>query len=257
MPIIKTNNNRIIIKKAKSMCIIPYVYSEDIADYVLGDTVYDISSIIGDSITLEQSDGETTSKENEFTGEIIVENVSTGKMVFSAQCLDLQNNVLKAIFNTYTNSEAGITAFKKDFETNFALIRIRLQDNDSPDIYLPKVALNTKLALSQLKTRGSQGNINGTAMSTICSVIQTTTDGVTPGLLEPFQDDEIYQVDTPLFFVPRTKTPLFLHHIEYTGDFQVDSYYFDEIDFSVSQSSNCLHNRVSTSENFSQYQIFL
>lgn len=261
MPIITTTSGRKILKKAESMCLIPYVYDDttDVNDYVLGNTIYDISAIIGDSITLEQSDGETQTKENEFTGDIIVKNVTTGEWAFSSQCLDLQNSILQAIFGAYYNSEVGISALKKDYETIYVLIRIRFKDNDTPDVYLPKVLLNSKLMLNQMKTRGSQGNINGTAMSRICAVIKNTANPPAPGFLESFTDfteEETYLVDTPVLFVPKNKTPLFLHHYEESSDAEKESYYFDEVDFSTTAEDNCLHNRVVLGNNLSQYNIF-
>lgn len=259
MPIIKTERNKIVLKKAESMCLVPYVYNEDVEDYVLGDTIYDLSSVIGDSITVEQSDGDTTTKENEFTGEIIVENVTNGKRAFTAQCLNLQDEVLRALFKAYVNTESCISALRKDFETNFALVRIRFKGDGVPDVYLPKVALNARMIINQMKTRASYGDIKGTVMSRVCSVVKTAADGVLYGLLEPLTDtdmSDVYQWDTPMLFVPKSKTPLFLHHIEYAADWSVDSYYFDELDFSASHSTNCLHNRVVSADSLSQYQIF-
>lgn len=262
MPIVTTKTGRKVLKKAESMCLIPYVYDDttDINDYVLGDTIYDISAIIGDSITLEQSDGDTQTKENEFTGDVIVKNVTSGEWAFSAQCLDLQNTVLQAIFGAYYNSEVGISAIRKDYETMYALIRIRFKDNDTPDVYLPKVALNSKLMLNQMKTRGSQGNINGTAMSRMCAVIKTMANPPAAGFLESFTDitsiDPVYQVETPVLFVPKTSVPLFLNHYEEDPDPDKCAFIFDEISFSTISQENCFHNRVVLGEDLSQYSIY-
>lgn len=240
MPIIKTDSNRILLKKAESMCLVPYVYDANVEDYVLGDTVYDISAIIGDSITLEQEDGETTSKENEFTGNIIVENVTAGKMAFSAQCLDMQDKVLELLFGAYTaegvnGAVDGIVAFPDDFVLQYALIRIRFRDSDTPDVILPKVQMNSKLLLQQMKTRGSQGNVNGTVLNQMITIVDNTTS-----LLKVLEfgsraiGNQTYAPNTPVLFLRRQYSPMILHH-------QVDNsdeYVFSTVDFSTGEVSH-------------------
>lgn len=259
MSIINTKSNRIVLKNAKSMFIMPYVYDSTVGDYVLGDDIYDISAIIGDSITLEQEDGETQSKENEYTGETIVENVTSGKYAFTAQCLDLQNAVLRVLFGAYYNSSVGIAALRSDYITMYAMIKITFSERSAPDVYLPKVSLNSKLLMSQLKTRGSQGNINGTALPHVCSVIKSTPSGSTAGQFEPLRElasnSNIYQVDTPVLFVPKDKTPVFLHSYTYSATPSSEVYNFDEAVFSGSTNHNCSRNRITYGSALSKYVI--
>lgn len=209
MPLIQTNTGRKIFKKAESMLVVPYVYNSRIGDYALGETVYDISAVIGDSIVLEQSEGTTETKENEFRSEPLLQATSGAKCGFTAQCLDLQNNVLKALFNAMTVGDHGIAAFNDDYSTLYALIRIGFGGQDTPDIILPKVQLNSRIFIQQLRTRAGQGNISGTANSFNVAI----KDPVNPGhLLQfavPATNGTTYTPYTPVLFVPRGYTPLF------------------------------------------------
>ena len=64
MSLIQTKNGRTVLMKAESMMLVPYVYNSTYGDYVLGSDVYDISEVIGDSIVIEQSEGDSVTKEN-------------------------------------------------------------------------------------------------------------------------------------------------------------------------------------------------
>ena len=204
MPIITTNTGRKIFRKADSLLVIPYVYNSTYGDYVLGDTAYDLSSIIGDSITLEQDDGDTQTKECEFYSEPVVKNVTMGEIKITAQCLDLQNAVLRALFGSYYNNSAGASAIRKDYETLYALIRIRFSEEDTPDVYLPQVLLNSKLLLQQMKTRGAQGNLGGTVLARVCSVIDSGTSLLS--FSDPVKVNNVYQIETPILMLTAKDT---------------------------------------------------
>lgn len=209
MSLITTNEGRIVLKKASSMMAVPYVYDSTVGDYVLGDDVYDISAIIGDSITLEQSDGNTEAKYNEFKASPLIESVSGSKYNFTAQCLDLQNSVLQSLFGVmvghgYNGAVNGAVAFNDDFVLLYALIRISFEDASLPDVVMPKVQLNSKLFIQQLKTRASQGNIAGTALAHTVAV----DDMVNPAEGELLQfssqaNGTTYTPHTPVLLVPR------------------------------------------------------
>lgn len=221
MPIVYTKDNRVVLKKAKSMEIVPYVYDESVEDYVLGDTIYDIFSIIEDSITIEESDGDTTIKANEHTGKPIVTNTNKGDSKFTAQCLDIQNSILKSLFGAYIGMDEteetpveveGLAALPNDYPTIFALIRITFKDESIPDVYLPKVQLNSKLMMQQMKTRGSQGNISGNIIPhQVC-----VGKGVSVFLINfaTIAGESDFIVETPVLFCPSGYTPYFLHHYE-------------------------------------------
>lgn len=207
MSLITTNSNRIVLKKAASMMVVPYVYDNTVGDYVIGNDVYDISAVIGDSITLEQSDGNTEAKYNEFKASPLIESVSDSKYAVTAQCLDLQDKILRSLFGAMTASN-GAVAFNDDFVLIYALIRIRFKDSSSPDVILPKVQLNSKLFINQLKTRASQGNIAGSALSCHCAIRNSMVSATS---FHTHNGKETYTPYTPLLFVPREKSALFFY----------------------------------------------
>lgn len=218
MGLITTNSGRIVLKKAASMMVLPYVYNSTIGDYVFGTDVYDISAVIGDSITIEQSEGSTTTKENEFVAAPLLECVSGGKYGFTAQCIDLQNTVLKSCFNAMTISgENGAVALQDDYTLLYALIRVRFEDTSLPDVFLPKVQMNSKLLISQLKTRLSQGNLSGSARSVYVAIANADGDHAL-SFVNPMSSQGVYTPYTPVLFVPQNKTPLFFYKKTATTD---------------------------------------
>ena len=231
------------------MMLVPYVYDEDVEDYVLGSEVYDISAVIGDSIVLEQKDGEVEEKFNEFVRSPLVRNVTAGAYDFTAQCLDLQDKVLRALFGAYTASGTngvvnGVAALPDDYQLQYAMIRIRFRDINLSDVILPKVQMNSKLLMQQMKTRGSQGNVSGTALSQRVAVIDR--DAVSPMALQ-FGSQAVGETTfaplTPILFVPRTHTPMVFHHEDDTDD---NKYIFSTVNFTTGSVS---HNRILDKSN--------
>lgn len=232
MSLITTNDGRIVLKKAESMMVVPYVYDSSVGDYVIGEDVYDISAVIGDSITIEQDDGETSTKNNEFVAAPLIECVYGAKYNFTAQCIDLQNAVLVSCFNVMTSEgSSGAVAFNDDHTLLYALVRIRFRDESLPDVFIPKLQLNSKLLVNQLKTRLSQGNIAGTARSVFVAVADS---GSTSALSfnVPTSGDTTYTPFTPVLFIPRGSEPLFFHH---KGSGSSD--YYSVVDFLNGSSS--------------------
>lgn len=209
MSLITTNEGRIVLKKAESMMVVPYVYDSSVEDYVLGDDVYDISAVIGDSITIEQSDGNTEAKYNEFKASPLIESMSGSKYNFTAQCVDFQDSVLQSLFGVmvgrgYNGAVNGAVAFNDDFVLLYALIRIRFKDASLPDVVMPKVQLNSKLFIQQLRTRQAQENIAGTALAHTVAVDDRDNPAV--GILLQFSSQSngtTYTPYTPALFVPR------------------------------------------------------
>lgn len=251
MSLIETKTGRKFLRKAESMMLVPYVYddTDGVEDYVLGSEVYDISAVIGDSIVLEQKDGEVDEKFNEFVQSPIVRNVTAGAYDFTAQCLDLQDKVLRALFGAYTASGTngvvnGVAAFPDDYQLQYAMIRIRFHDTNLSDVILPKVQMNSKLLMQQMKTRGSQGNVSGTALSQRVAVIDR--DAVSPMALQfgsGAVGESTFVPVTPVLFVPRGYTPMVLHHEDDADD---NKYVFSTVDFTTGSVS---HNRIVDKSN--------
>ena len=241
MSLITTNDGRIVLKKAQSMMVVPYVYDQSVEDYILGGDVYDISAVIGDSITIEQSDGNTEAKYNEFKASPLIESVSGSKYNFTAQCLDLQNSVLQSLFGVmvghgYNGAVNGAVAFNDDFVLLYALIRIRFEDASLPDVVMPKVQLNSKLFVQQLKTRASQGNIAGTALAHTVAV--DDMDNPAEGELLQFSSQAngaTYTPDTPVLFVPRG-----YDFFVYRNEAKLDDVY-SRVNFNIGSVGNNIH----------------
>ena len=243
MPLIETKTGRKYLRKAESMMLVPYAYdsTQGVEDYVLGSDVYDISAVIGDSIVLEQKDGEVEEKFNEFVQSPLVRNVTAGSYDFTAQCLDLQDKVLRALFGAYTASGTngvvnGVAALPDDYQLQYAMIRIRFHDINLSDVILPKVQMNSKLLMQQMKTRGSQGNVSGTALSQRVAVVDR--DAVPPMALQ-FGSQVVGETTfiplTPIIFVPRTYTPMVLHHKDENDD---NKYVFSTVNFTTGSVSH-------------------
>jgi len=246
MSLIETKTGRKYFRKTESMMLVPYVYddSDEVNDYVLGSDVYDISAVIGDSITLEQKDGDVDEKFNEFVRTPIVRNVTAGSYDFTAQCLDLQDKILKSLFCAYTASGAtgvvqGVVAMPDDYQLQYVMIRIRFKDASLSDIVLPKVQMNSNILLQQMKSRGSQGNVSGTALSQRVAVIDI---GDAAPMVLQFGSGSVGESTfvpvTPVLFVPRGYTPMVLHHEDDADD---NKYVFSTVNFST---GSVAHNTV-------------
>lgn len=243
MSLIETNTKRKFFRNAESMMLVPYVYNDSagVNDYVLGNDVYDISAVIGDSIALEQKDGDVEEKFNEFVRTPIVRNVSAGSYDFTAQCLDLQDEVLRVLFGAYTASGTngavdGMAAIPDDYQLQYAMIRIRFKKTNLSDIVLPKVQMNSNLLLQQMKTRGSQGNVSGAALSQWVAVVDK--DAVSPMALQfgsGAVGESTYVPYTPILFVPRTYTPMVLHHRDENDN---SKYIFSTVNFTTGSVSH-------------------
>ena len=181
-------------------------------------------------------------KFNEFVRSPLVRNVNSGSYDFTAQCLDLQDKVLRLLFGAYMASGAdglvdGIAAFPDDYLLQYAMIRIQFRDPDLSDIILPKVQMNSQMMMQQMKTSVSQGNISGTALSREVAVIDTGASS--PSVLQfasQVSEQPTYTPITPILFVPRNHTPMVLHHID---EFDDSTYIFSTVDFTT---GTVLHN---------------
>ena len=208
MALIETKKGRTILKNAESMMAVPYVYDASLGDYVLGNDIYDITAVIGDSIVIEQSDGDNVSKENEFVATPILEAYTNGKFAMNAQCIDLQDKVLRALFSAMTatsyNGTSESAAFCDDFVERYALLLVRFDNDLTPDVVMPKVMMNSRPFIQQLKTRAAQGNLSGTCSSKDVAV----QDGGHPNQNALMQfsvpnGKPTYKPYTPLLFVPK------------------------------------------------------
>lgn len=234
MSLIETKTGRKYLRKIESLMLVPFVYEKEYDDYILGEDVYDISAIIADTLSLEQKDGDVTEKFNEFVRSPLVRNVTAGAYDFTAQCLDLQDKVLKVLFGALPakgndGDVEGLVAMPDDNKLLYAMVRIRFKDDTLSDIILPKVQIDSKMVLQQMKSHGGQGNISGTALPRMTAVDDIHADHTVVGFTDTVADEVLFAINTPVLFVPRDYPPMVLHHYD-SGS---DRYIFSMVDFST------------------------
>ena len=211
MSLIKTNSGRITLKKAESFMVVPYVY-DSAYGLVLGEDVYDITAIIGDTISVEPSEPDKTTKNNEFKKSPLVECFDGGEYSLKAQCIDIQNKVLKSLFGLMVSSSIeGLFAVGDDFLEKHALVRIRFKDASSPDIIIPNLSLSSRLLIKQLKTNFSEGNIEGVCLPSGIAVIKTTVSTACQ-FTDSASGETVYSPYSPMVSVPRGYTFLLYDH---------------------------------------------
>lgn len=223
--VIITKDNKRYVRKATGLLVTPYVYDEDDAKYYLGTDTYDIFAIVGDSISITQESGETDTLVNEFSSIPVIENVTMGKWNFRADCIDMQNTVLRELFSAKVAHDSndyveGAIAMPSDFRTVYCCIQILFGEGE-PILVLPKVLMSSSLNISSLRTSVVKNTIQGTPLLTeIC-----LPENETSVLKFINSDEETYTPLTPLVFIPSGKDFGVLHHKDVTTNLTYFSMY--------------------------------
>lgn len=130
----------------------------------LGEDTYDLVNIVGDTTSVEQAENDVNALEHEFSNEPLYEVINLGDKTFTTECIDFQNDVLKALFGWETG-EGGDDAFAPIvYKDLYCKIEMQFNSTDSI-IVLPKVKLNSRAVIATMKTDASRGNITGTCYS--------------------------------------------------------------------------------------------
>lgn len=205
--IIKTQAGKRYFKRLSAMLVTPYEYVSSTDDWVIGPKTYDLYAIIGDTVRIEQAEGDKTHKFNEFTPLPVITNTSMGVWTFSADCLDAQNTVLKLIYGV--QGTTGITVFPEDVKECLCCIELQFA-NSQTSVLLPKVSLNSTFLMESMKTSFLRNKITGTVLSSMVSFVEDMPDRSTarlkkltdtPANASPKWSD--YQLYTPMSFVDR------------------------------------------------------
>lgn len=153
---------RRVFANLKAAYFTPWMNEGDTAygeDHV-GDTTYDLVDIVADTTSVEQAENEINTIDHEFSGSPLFENIALGAKTFTTECIDLQNDVLKAMFGWKTDDNGNALA-PSGYESLYC--HIELHFNSTPDILvLPKVLLNSRAVIASMKTDVSRANITGT-----------------------------------------------------------------------------------------------
>lgn len=135
----------------------------------LGDDIYDLVNIVGDTTSSEQEENEVNEIAHEFSAEPLYENVNLGSKSFTTECIDFQNPVLKALFGWTVDEETGDAFAPLTYKPLYCAIEMRF--NSTEDIIVfPKVKLNSRAVIASMKTDVSRANITGTCYSAYVKV---------------------------------------------------------------------------------------
>lgn len=204
--IIKTQAGKRFFKRLSAMLVTPYEYVSTTDNWVIGSKTYDLYAIIGDTVRIEQAEGDKTHKFNEFTPLPVITNTGMGVWTFSADCLDAQNAVLKLIYGV--EGADGITVFPEDVKECLCCIELQFSDSQT-SVLLPKVSLNSTFLMENMKSSFLRNKITGTVLSSMVSFIQQVNLGSI--VLKQMSDTDPsyrlqwsdYQTYTPMSFVER------------------------------------------------------
>lgn len=193
----KTNANQRRFQDPTAMFVTPYAYDTDM-NLNLGEITYDIHDIVGDTISLTQDDPDKTEIPWEFGDDPLDTNVKAGAKNFTCQCLDFQDDILKAMFGCKTVS--GATVWPTGYEDLYVYIRVVFENFD---LVLPYVKMDAKTTLENMRTDIARGELSGTLMSKEITIggLPTSDGQAAPSGLTPSTDNT---AETPMAILPNT-----------------------------------------------------
>jgi hypothetical protein len=158
----------------KPDCLVATLYTgatTETADNPAGDT-FIFDEVVRDTTTISQDDNDSTTIENEFSDDPILDIVSLGKFQFAAEVADIQTEILKNFANyTYDSTAKKLfapAAYQKAY-VKIDLVFKNGTDTDGSDKYMsiciPKLQLNSRLMVESMNSNIARLNLAGTATS--------------------------------------------------------------------------------------------
>jgi len=158
----------------KPDCLVATLYTgatTETADNPAGDT-FIFDEVVRDTTTISQDDNDSTTIENEFSDDPILDIVSLGKFQFAAEVADIQTEILKNFANyTYDSAAKKLfapAAYQKTY-VKIDLVFKNGTDTDGSDKYMsiciPKLQLNSRLMVESMNSNIARLNLAGTATS--------------------------------------------------------------------------------------------
>lgn len=158
----------------KPDCLVATLYTgatTETADNPAGDT-FIFDEVVRDTTTISQDDNDSTTIENEFSDDPILDIVSLGKFQFAAEVADIQTEILKNFANyTYDSTAKKLfapAAYQKTY-VKIDLVFKNGTDTDGSDKYMsiciPKLQLNSRLMDESMNSNIARLNLAGTATS--------------------------------------------------------------------------------------------
>lgn len=158
----------------KPYCLVATVYTgseAEKADAPEGD-IFIFDEVVRDTTTISQDDNDTTTIENEFSDDPLLEIVSLGKFQFAAEVADIQKDIL-VNFAGYTYDATAKKLFAPaGYEKKYVKIDLVFKngtDDSGNDKYMsicvPKLQLNSRLLVESTNSNIARLNLAGTAKS--------------------------------------------------------------------------------------------
>lgn len=138
-----------------------------------GTNTYDVVQVLADTVSIEQADPDTETRDWEFGDTPLMSTVTMGDTTFAATCIDLSTGVLHNVFG-WSTAVTDIVAAPDSYQDMYATITITFEDKNSPIIVLPKVLMSSKATIASLKTSTAEAALSGTCMSAYVGMATTT-----------------------------------------------------------------------------------
>lgn len=156
----------------KPDCLVATLYTgatTETADNPAGDT-FIFDEVVRDTTTISQDDNDSTTIENEFSNDPILDIVSLGKFQFAAEVADIQTEILKNFANyTYDSTAKKLFAPAAYQKTYVKIDLVFKNGTDGSDKYMsiciPKLQLNSRLMVESMNSNIARLNLAGTATS--------------------------------------------------------------------------------------------
>lgn len=184
---------------AKGLFVTPYG-----SDGLLGETTYDINDIVGDTINITPDDATKNETPHEFTDDPLLENTTLGKKNFTCDCIDFQDDIMKALYGCKVID--GAVVFPAEYKDLFVMIRVAFDDKD---VVMPYVKMDAKAIFENLRSGVARGQLTGTLMSKEVVIAGLPAAGAqapsTAVTKDTTSGSENYDT-TPMVFVPNDST---------------------------------------------------
>ena len=167
MAILKTDTGRIVLANAEYVHITPWT-NED----TIGTDTIDVTNIVGDTLSFTPDDNTVNAKESEFKDDPLFENIVLGKYQFAATCIDFQNVVMEKIYGWKKDSGGNVYA-PTGYKDIYATIEVGFRNEDVV-VVAPKIKMNSKATIGNLKTGTGEGQLAGTAYAAKVNDSDTT-----------------------------------------------------------------------------------
>lgn len=153
------NTQRVIATQAKYLHMTVYTDRDSI-----GSVTYGLPDIVADSLSLIAEDNEITEIEGEFVSEPLHESVIPGKYTFQANNLNFAPEFFSAFMGWEKDETTGDVYAPALYKEVYVVAEIGFENEDIV-LVLPKLKLNSKANLENLKSGTGLINLAGTAYS--------------------------------------------------------------------------------------------